>query len=53
VTERRWGGAAPDDEFNKVRDLRSGRRDVDLHVGADELASGLVGILTLVLLNPA
>jgi hypothetical protein len=25
-----------DDELNEVRDLRSGRRDVDLHAGSGE-----------------
>jgi hypothetical protein len=47
------GDTAEDGDLGEVRDGLPGRWGVDLHVGVDELALGLIGILALVLLNPA
>jgi hypothetical protein len=47
------GDATEDGDLGKVWDGLSGRWGVDLHIGVDELAPGLIGILALVLLNPA
>jgi hypothetical protein len=47
------GEAANDGDLGEVRQWRFLLRDADLHDGVDELAPELIGILALVLLNPA
>jgi hypothetical protein len=47
------GEAADDGNLGKVRQWRFLFRNADLHDGVDELALEFIGILALVLLNPA